>query len=82
MRGLSHLFLYVVYFFQADTKEARKRAETAARNWCIQRNPHWTDRYWQEYFTFTRTYMLHYCQTQAKKRLDERNSNVLGNAIS
>jgi hypothetical protein len=82
MRGLSHLLLYVLYFFQADTKEARKRAQIAARNWCIQRNPHWTDRYWQEYFQFTRTYMLNYCHTTAKNRLNERKLNVLGNAIS
>jgi hypothetical protein len=72
MRGLSHSLLYVRYFFEADTKEARKLAAKQARDWCIQRNPHWTDAYWAEYSQFTTSYMTNYCHLMAKKKVQER----------
>lgn len=72
MRGLSHSLLYVREFVKADTKEARQLAAKQARDWCIQRNPHWTDSYWREYSQFIKSYMLNYCHLVAKNKLDER----------
>jgi len=74
MRGLSQALLYVRYFFAADTKEARQLAAKQARDWCIQRNPHWTDAYWVEYSRFITSYMNSYCHITAKKKLQERNA--------
>lgn len=78
MRGLSHSLLYIRSFFAADTKEARQLAAKQARDWCIQRNPHWSDGYWREYSQFINSYMLNYCHLMAKKELDERKALCLG----
>jgi len=71
MRGLSQSLLYIREFFSADTKEARQLAAKQARDWCIQRNPHWADSYWREYSQFVKSYMFNHCHVTAMARVRE-----------
>lgn len=60
---------YIREFLAADTKDLRERASKEARDWCIQRNPHWTDQYQLEYHRYVRSYLLNYCHETAKARI-------------
>ena len=69
---MTNLFKYVLYFLQADTKEARKKALLSAKRWCLQKHGsyHWTDAYRIDMIRHQRAYMAVYCDLQARKRLD------------
>jgi hypothetical protein len=67
---MKRLFLYLKYFFEADTKTVRDRACKEAREWCLARHPHhWTDNYYRDFRRFSQSYMRSYCHEAAKAKL-------------
>jgi hypothetical protein len=76
MRGLSRLFFYLKYSFEADTKEVRAQATKAAREWCMgQQLQRSTDAYRINFTAFTGAYMREFCHVTAKNKLIQRSQN-------
>ena len=84
MRGLSRLFLYLVYFFQAETKALRQEAYSAAKAHYSKRpvrskhNPYPRVTEYQyritEFQSYQRGYINARCHRAAKEKLALRYS--------
>ena len=68
---MKRFFLYLKYFFEADTKTVRNRACKEAREWCLKHHEyHWTDNYYRDFTRFTQAFMINYCHDAAIAKLN------------
>lgn len=68
------LFLYLYYFFAAETKELRLEAQKSALAWCKQRHAHnFTDQYRLDFQAYMRAYINARCHNIAKSKLSALN---------